>query len=170
MNNVRLPMLNKAMILGSLIDDPTLNTSGAGIPVANFKIAAKRQFRHKGDKKEEVCFIGITAWSKLAENCYKNLRKRDFVYIEGELQSRSWITRNGDKVSTVGLLAKKIQFLSKKTLSEELSEFPEGPEVVSQETIHPAQDENEENKLTDQSIDSIVVELDEMDDSEDIDD
>ena len=132
MDNVKLPLLNKVLIVGSLVNDPTKNESDANIPVVNFKIASKRRFKHKGDRKEETCFVNVSVWSKLAESCAEYLNKRDFVYIEGQLQSRNWNTRNGDSVSTVGILAKRVQFLTKREY-DSMENYENNDEVIMPE-------------------------------------
>lgn len=119
MDNVKLPIINKVAVVGSLVNEPMSNTSNSGNSVVNFKLACKRRFKHKGEKREETCFVNITAWSKLAESCTQFLHKRAFVYVEGQLQSRNWVTKGGDNVSTVGILAKKIQFLTKLDMNDD---------------------------------------------------
>jgi len=113
MGDFRLPMVNEVRIVGSLVNDPQLGHNDQGVPVVNFRIASRRRFKHHGEKKEDTCFVNVACWSKLAEGCMDYLKKRHFVYIEGELKSRDWITKSGDKTSNVSILARKIQFLTK---------------------------------------------------------
>jgi single-strand DNA-binding protein len=113
MADLRMPDINSVIIVGNLIKDPTFRTTTTGVPVANFTIASNRKFKdNSGLIKEDVCFIGIVAWYKLAESCYENLRKGSAVLVEGELQSRSWKTEDGFNRSTVEIKARRIQFLN----------------------------------------------------------
>ncbi|MBU0508623.1 single-stranded DNA-binding protein [bacterium] len=113
MADLRMPDINSVIIVGNLIKDPTFRTTTTGVPVANFTIASNRKFKdNSGVIKEDVCFIGVVAWYKLAESCYENLRKGSAILVEGELQSRSWKTEDGFNRSTVEIKARRIQFLN----------------------------------------------------------
>lgn len=86
MANRRLPMLNKILIIGNLTNDPELRYTQSGIAVLNFRIASNRRFRDSaGDWKEDVCYVGVVAWQRLAENCAEFLRKGSAVFVEGEI-------------------------------------------------------------------------------------
>ena len=86
--NYRLPCLNKVVIVGNLTKDPELRKTASGTPVSNFRIASSRRFRDgTGQSKEEVCYIGVVAWNRLADACYDYFRKGSSVLIEGELLS-----------------------------------------------------------------------------------
>jgi single-strand DNA-binding protein len=122
MADLRMPDINSVIIVGNLIKDPTFRTTTTGVPVANFTIASNRKFKdNSGLIKEDVCFIGVVAWYKLAESCYENLRKGSAVLVEGELQSRSWKTEDGFNRSTVEIKARRIQFLNHRDVHHEES-------------------------------------------------
>jgi single-strand DNA-binding protein len=120
MADLRMPDINSVIIVGNLIKDPTFRNTTTGVPVANFTIASNRKFKdNSGIIKEDVCFIGVVAWYKLAESCYENLRKGSAVLVEGELQSRSWKTEDGFNRSTVEIKARRIQFLNHRDVHHE---------------------------------------------------
>ena len=75
MADLRMPDINNVIIVGNLIKDPMFRSTTTGTPVANFTIASNRKFKDSsGQIKEDVCFIGVVAWYKLAESCYENLK------------------------------------------------------------------------------------------------
>lgn len=118
MADLRMPDINNVIIVGNLIKDPTFRSTTTGTPVANFTIASNRKFKDSsGQIKEDVCFIGVVAWYKLAESCYENLKKGSAVLVEGELQSRSWKTEDGFNRNVVEIKARRIQFLNKREVS-----------------------------------------------------
>jgi len=115
MSEKRLPTLNRVFIVGNLTKDPELRKTMNGTPVANFRIASSRRFRDSfGNQKEEVCYVGVVAWQRLAEACFDYLRKGSAVFVEGELQSRNWETEDGNKRSMIEIHAHKIQFLDRR--------------------------------------------------------
>lgn len=115
MADYRMPDINSVIIAGNLIKDPTFRKTHSDVPVTNFTIASNRKFKDSsGQIKEDVCFIGVVAWYKLAESCYENLRKGSAILVEGELQSRSWKNEEGFTRSTIEIKARRIQFLNRR--------------------------------------------------------
>ena len=128
MGDKRLPVLNRVFIVGNLTKDPELRKTNSGVSVINFRIASSRRFRDSaGNWKEEVCYVGIVAWQRLAEACKDRLFKGSAVFVEGELQSRTWETGDGGKRSMVEIHAHKIQFLDRRDdAARENEGFTEG--------------------------------------------
>lgn len=129
MTQRRLPTLNKVMIVGMLTKDPELRYTQNRIPVINFRIASSRRFRDSsGEWKEDVCYVGIVAWQKLAENCAEHLKKGSSVFVEGELQSHTWEKDDGSRRSVIEIHAHRVQFLDKRETSVEPDETAFGDE------------------------------------------
>jgi len=137
MADLRMPDINSVMIVGNLIKDPVFRQTTNGTPVANFTIASNRKYKDSsGLVKEDVCFIGIVAWYKLAESCYENLKKGSAILVEGELQSRNWKTEDGFNRNVVEIKARRIQFLNRREVGVPAS-VPEAqePEEAALETM-----------------------------------
>ncbi len=123
MADLKMPELNSVIIAGNLTKDPIFRQTTNGTPVVNFSIASNRRYRDsKDDWQEDVCYVGIVAWNKLAESCRDKLKKGNAVLVEGELQSRTFKTEKGDSKTIVEIKARRIQFLNKK-----LNSVEEGP-------------------------------------------
>ncbi|MFQ5769785.1 MAG: single-stranded DNA-binding protein, partial [bacterium] len=91
-----------------------------GTPVVNFYIASNRKFKdNTGQWRENVCFVGVVAWHKLAESCFEFLTKGSAVLIEGELQSRCWKNDDGSNNNVVEIKARRIQFLNRLAKKDE---------------------------------------------------
>ncbi len=115
MGETRPPLLNKIFIVGNLTRDPELRHTTNGTPVVNFRIAANRRFKdNSGEVKEEVCYVGVVAWQKLASSCADYLKKGSAVYVEGELRSRTIESGNGSPKSIIEIRANHIQFLDRR--------------------------------------------------------
>lgn len=120
MGSTRLPNLNRVMIVGNLTRDPELRATTTGVPVVNFRIASNRRFKDSaGEWKEDVCYVGVVAWQKLAESCAARLKKGSAVYVEGELRSRTLDSDDGGKRSMIEIRAHHIQFLDRGEKPEE---------------------------------------------------
>lgn len=104
--------LNKAFLLGNLTRDPELRYVPSGAPVATFGLAVNRRFvTQQGEKKDEVCFVRIVIFGKQAESCSQYLSKGRLVFVEGRLQYRSWEQQDGQKRSSLDVVAERVQFL-----------------------------------------------------------
>ena len=116
MAEVRLPTLNKVMLAGRLTRDPETRYTPSGAAVCNMGIAVNRRFRgSSGEWQEEVCYVNVVAWSKLAERLGETLKKGSAVMVEGRLQSRSWETKDGQKRNTIEVNALSVQSLDKRS-------------------------------------------------------
>lgn len=119
MADLKMPDINNVIIAGNLTRDPSLRKTSNGTPVANFSIASYRRYKdNNGQWREDVCYVGVVAWYKLAESCYENLRKGSAILVDGELQSRTLRTANGFTRNVVEIRARRIQFLDKKVPDE----------------------------------------------------
>jgi single-strand DNA-binding protein len=104
--------LNKVLLIGNLTRDPELRYIPSGSAVTSFTIAMNRVYKlQTGEKKEEVSFVRVVVWGRLAEVCNDYLKKGNPVFVEGRLQSRSWDGPDGQKKSTIEVIAMNIQFL-----------------------------------------------------------
>ena len=123
MADFKMPELNSVVIAGNLTKDPIFRQTTTGTPVVNFSIASNRRFRDKSDEwKEDVCYVGIVAWNRLAESCRDRLKKGNAVLVDGELQSRTFKTEDGSNRTIVEIKARRIQFLNKKGNASESGE------------------------------------------------
>ena len=106
--------INKVFLIGRLARDPELRYIPSGTAVATFTVATNRAYTlASGEKKEESCFVRVVTWARQAELCGEYLSKGSPVFVEGRLQSRSWETPEGQKRSTIEVVAQNVQFLSK---------------------------------------------------------
>ena len=115
MADFKMPELNSVVIAGNLTKDPIFRQTTSGTPVVNFSIASNRRFKDKNEEwKEDVCYVGIVAWNRLADSCKDRLKKGNAVLVDGELQSRTFKTEDGTNRTIVEIKARRIQFLNKR--------------------------------------------------------
>lgn len=137
--------LNKVFLMGNLTRDPELRYIPSGTAVASFTVASNRVYTSSaGEKKEETCFMRIVAWARQAELCGEYLKKGSPVFVEGRLQSRSWETPDGQKRSTIEVVAQNVQFLGRVTRPADAvrSKGPESGEPVpstEEQPVAPAE-------------------------------
>lgn len=104
--------MNKVILRGNLGADPELRYTGAGTPVANFRLATNEQWTDReGRKQKKTEWHRVVVWAGLAENCAKYLSKGRSVLIEGKIQTRQWEDDKGNKRSTTEIVALNVEFL-----------------------------------------------------------
>lgn len=115
MADLKMPEINYVIVAGNLTKDPVFRETTNKTPVVNFSIASNRKYKDSSNIwQEDVCYVGIVAWNKLAESCKERLKKGSAVLVDGELQSRSWKSEDGHNRSIVEIKARRIQFLNKR--------------------------------------------------------
>jgi single-strand DNA-binding protein len=104
--------LNKAILIGNLGSDPEIRTTGGGTKVAEFSLATGRRWTDKsGQQQEKTEWHRIIAWSALADVAERFLKKGEKVYIEGEIQYRSWEDKDGNTRYTTEINARELMML-----------------------------------------------------------
>lgn len=103
--------LNKVFLIGNLTRDPELRYTPSGMAVCDLGLATTRRFAVNNQEREETCFVDITVWGKVGENCKSFLEKGSPVMVEGRLQLDQWEDQNGVKKSKLRVVAESVQFL-----------------------------------------------------------
>jgi single-strand DNA-binding protein len=115
MADLKMPEINYVIVAGNLTKDPIFRETTNKTPVVNFSLASNRRFKDSSNQwQEDVCYVGIVAWNKLADSCKERLKKGSAVLVDGELQSRTWKTPDDHNRSIVEIKARRIQFLNKR--------------------------------------------------------
>ena len=107
--------LNKVMIIGHLGRDPEMRYTPSGRPVTTFSVATSRSWNTAdGEKRSETEWFNVVSWGSLAEICKQYLKKGPQVYIEGRLQTRKWEDDDGNRRSSVEIVAKEMIMLGER--------------------------------------------------------
>jgi single-strand DNA-binding protein len=105
--------LNRVLLIGNLTRDPEIRYTPKGTAVADIALAVNRVFTGEdGEKREEVTYVDVVVWSRLAEIAEQYLKKGRPVFIEGRLQLDSWDDKQtGQKRSRLRVVAENLQLL-----------------------------------------------------------
>lgn len=105
--------LNRVLLIGNLTRDPEIRYTPKGTAVADIGLAINRIFAGEdGEKREEVTYVDVVLWSRLAEIAEQYLKKGRPVFIEGRLQLDSWDDKQtGQKRSRLRVVAENLQML-----------------------------------------------------------
>jgi len=108
-----MPNLNKVMLMGNLTRDPELKYTPKGTAIADIGLAVNRNYTtESGEKREEVTFVDVTLWGRVAEIVGEYCKKGRPIYVEGRLQLDTWDDKQtGQKRSKLKIVGENIQLL-----------------------------------------------------------
>lgn len=101
--------MNKIILAGRMTRDPELKTTNTGTEVCNFSVAVDRRFAPKGEEKQ-ADFINCTAWQKTAAFVDKYFKKGDGITIEGRLESRKYVDKDGNNRVAWDVICDNVEF------------------------------------------------------------
>jgi single-strand DNA-binding protein len=134
--------LNKVMVIGHLGRDPEMRYTPSGRPVTTFTIAVSRSWNTAdGERRTDTEWFNIVAWGNLAEICKQYLYKGQQIYIEGRLQTRRWEDKEGQKHTSVEVVANEMMMLGERrdnsNQSQESGQAEEPSEPIADEDEFP---------------------------------
>jgi len=112
--------LNRVLLIGNLTRDPEIRYTPKGTAVADVGLAINRVLNtEEGERREEVTYVDVVLWARLAEIADQYLKKGRPVFIEGRLQLDSWDDKQtGQKRSRLRVVAENMQLLGSRSESE----------------------------------------------------
>ncbi len=105
--------VNKVIIVGNLGRDPEIRYLPSGDAVANIAVATsyKSKDRTTGEQKEVTEWHRISFFGRLAEIAGQYLKKGSSVYVEGRLQTRKYMDKDGVEKYATDIVAEQMQML-----------------------------------------------------------
>ena len=107
-------MINNAVIMGRIVAVPELRTTANGTSVTSFTVAIDRRFSKQGEEKQ-TDFLDIVAWKNTAEFVCKYFTKGSMIAIQGNIQTRMFEDKNGNKRKAVEIVADNVSFCGSKS-------------------------------------------------------
>lgn len=119
-------MINNITLMGRLTATPELKTTPSGVSVTSFTIAVDRKYTPSGQERQ-TDFIDVVAWRNTAEFISKYFRKGEMIVVEGELQTRMYEDKHGNKRKAFEVVVSNVFFCGSKQQSaeEKPSEAPD---------------------------------------------
>lgn len=102
-------MLNTVILQGRLTKDVELKQTSTGKEFAVVSMAVQRSYKnHEGNYDTD--FFDVLFSGKQAENVAKFFHKGEAILIEGSIQQKHFIDREGKKRTTYNVVANKFHF------------------------------------------------------------
>ena len=106
-------MFNKAILMGRIAHNLELKTTPGGLSVLSFRIAVDRAYQAQGEERK-TDFFNIVTWRSTAEFIAKYFSKGRMIMVEGELQTRQYVYKNGSTQNVVELVVSSAHFTGEK--------------------------------------------------------
>ena len=106
-------MLNRAIIMGRMTANPELRQTQGGVSVLSFTVAVDRRFTNPSGERQ-ADFIYCVAWRHTAEFISKYFVKGQMIAIDGMLQSRNYVDKNGNNRSVIEVVVENASFCGSK--------------------------------------------------------
>ncbi|MCP4488340.1 MAG: single-stranded DNA-binding protein [Gammaproteobacteria bacterium] len=105
--------VNKAIIVGTLGQDPEIKYTASGSAVVNVSVATNESWKDKntGEQVEKTEWHRIVMFNKLAEIAAQYLKKGSQAYFEGRIQTRKWQDQSGNDRYSTEVVANEMQML-----------------------------------------------------------
>ena len=105
--------VNKAIIVGTLGQDPEVRYTANGSAVANLSVATNESWkdRQTGEMQVRTEWHRVVLFGKLAEIAQQYLKKGSQAYFEGRIQTRKWQDQSGNDRYSTEIVANEMQML-----------------------------------------------------------
>ena len=105
--------LNSVHLIGFCAKDPEIKEVG-GVKCATFSLPTTKKFKGKdGNVQEKTAWHNIVCWRNTAEIVEKYVKKGTQLYVEGEIDYRSW-EKDREKRFATDIVVSNIQLLGSK--------------------------------------------------------
>lgn len=125
-------MINNAVLMGRITATPELKTTTSGTEVCSFSIAVERNYAKKGEERE-TDFINIVTWRGTAKFVSTYFQKGDMIAVQGEIQTRKYEDKNGNKRTAFEVVAQNVSFCGGKKQEINVNETPTFEELKVEE-------------------------------------
>ena len=106
-------MLNVAILMGRLVEEPELRHTPNNVAVTTFTVAVDRSYVKSGAERQ-ADFIDIVCWRNTAEFVCKYFRNGQMIALQGSIQTRSYTDNQGIKRKAFEIVADNVYFADSK--------------------------------------------------------
>jgi len=106
---------SQVVVIGRATKDSELRYTASGKPWVGTTIAFNSSYKDKkGEWQEDPTFIDVSLFDERADSFAQRVKKGDLVLVEGSLRQSRWEDPQGNKRSSIKVVAKSYRFLREK--------------------------------------------------------
>lgn len=107
-------MINKAILVGNVGQDPEIRSLENETKVATFSLATSERFNDRnGQRQERTEWHRVVAWRNLAGIVEQYVHKGTQVYIEGRITYRQYKDKDGNDRTSTEIVASDLKLLGR---------------------------------------------------------
>lgn len=110
-------MLNLIVLVGRATKDPEVRTGANDTHITSFDIAVDNVGKEEGSS-----FFPVKTFGNLGDNVAKHVRKGSKVAVQGRIQQRTYLAKDGSKKYVYEVIADSVEFLDPKPAEEKPTE------------------------------------------------
>nr|DAX16848.1 MAG TPA: Single strand binding protein [Caudoviricetes sp.] len=122
-------MNNNFIFIGRLTKSPELRYTSSNKAVTQIDLAVQ-------NGKDDVTFVPITLFEKMAENVCKYCEKGDLIGFQGSVKNHNWEDNKGNKHYDYTFMANRMSFLQTKTNNQQEPKQAENVKKSTDEQIY----------------------------------
>jgi single-strand DNA-binding protein len=133
---------NKVIVLGNLTRDPEVRYTTGGTAVCEITLAVNHKWRDNksNQMREEVTFVDVELWGRVAEIAGEYLGKGRPALIEGRLKQEKWTDKEtGKQRSKMKVVGETLQLLGGRDAGQGSGRAADEP-MSADEAIDAAED------------------------------
>ena len=122
-------MNNNFFFIGRLTKNPELKYTSSNKAVTQIDLAVQ-------NGKDDVTFVPITLFEKMAENVCKYCEKGNLIGFQGSVKNHNWEDNKGNKHYDYTFMANRMSFLQTKTNNQQEPKQAENVKKSTDEQIY----------------------------------
>lgn len=140
-------MYSRVIVMGRITADLELRQTPSSVSVLSFRIAVNRPFVAKNGERA-TDFFNVVAWRAQAEFIAKYFKKGSLILVDGRLESREYVDKNGATQRVVEIIAENVSFTGEAKQSNNYSQgSPKLEEPGMEENIDDFKDLDDDEDL-----------------------
>jgi single-strand DNA-binding protein len=130
--------VNKVILIGNVTRDVEVKFTPKGTAVAGITLAVNRNYKtDSGEKREEVTFVDVELWGRVAEIAGEYVKKGNPLYVEGRLKQDSWEDKDsGQKRTKLKVVAENIQLLGARQGAAKSTPLPSSEGAAPEKNLY----------------------------------
>ncbi len=146
--------MNKVFLVGNLTADPIPKQTTTGKTLVNFSVACNDNIQGK----DHTNFFNCVAWNQQANYLSTYVKKGDTVAIDGRLNKRSYVNKEGRNVNITEIIVDSVKTIVKRSKQDSQDEMVSVNDNFATKIIDTEADFTKPNEA--KKVDDGLTELD----------
>lgn len=130
--------MNRVFLYGHLGADPELKMTNGGTPVMKLRLATSERQKKNDEWVDHTEWHNVVVWGKRAEGLAKFLAKGAALIVEGNIRTRSYEDRDGNKRYATEINANEVRAAGKREGGNGRDDRDDPPRPSQRQQAKPA--------------------------------